>query len=59
MITKFLKKLICSVLLIYSLDLLLKGFELFVPINLITILGVTILGFPGLIMFALSFFFLI
>ena len=59
MIIKIIKRLIFALITIYSLDLLLKGFNIFVPINYYTIAFVSILGFPGLIMLALSFFFLL
>lgn len=55
MVLKLLKKICCSFLMIYSFDLILSGFNVVVPINIITILVVTLLGYPGLIMIALSF----
>lgn len=59
MLIRLLKKIIFSLLIIYGIDLILKGFEIFVPINIYSISIVTLLGFPGLIMMALSFFFLL
>ncbi|MDD2505449.1 MAG: pro-sigmaK processing inhibitor BofA family protein [Bacilli bacterium] len=59
MILRILKKIIFSILIIYSFDLLIKSLGVFVPLNLWTISTVTILGFPGLVTLALSFFFLI
>lgn len=59
MITKFIKKIIFALLIIYGFDLILKGFDIVVPINYYTIIIVALLGFPGLIMLALSFFFLL
>ena len=59
MVLKIIKRIIFAILIIYSLDLLLKGFGIIVPINYYTIPIVAILGFPGLIMLALSFFFLL
>ena len=38
-----------------SFDIILSGFNVVVPINLITVLVVFCLGYPGLIMIALSF----
>lgn len=58
-VIKFLRKLIYSFLIIYCFDLLLKGFNVVVPINFLTLLIVFILGYPGLIMLSLSFFFLL
>lgn len=59
MIIKIIKKIIFAIIIIYSLDLIIKNFNIFVPLNLITISIVSILGFPGLVSLALSFFFLI
>lgn len=53
------KKTIFAFLIIYGLDLILKGFNINVPLNYYTIVTVGLLGFPGLIMLALSFIFLI
>lgn len=58
-IIRFLRKLIYSFLIIYSFDLLLKGFGVVVPINFFTLLIVFLLGYPGLIMMSLSFLFLL
>lgn len=59
MIIKIIKKITFAIIIIYSLDLIIKNFDIFVPLNLITISIVSILGFPGLVSSALSFFFLI
>ncbi|MDD4187917.1 MAG: pro-sigmaK processing inhibitor BofA family protein [Bacilli bacterium] len=59
MILKIIKKLMLAIVIIYGLDLLIQNLGVFVPLNLVTILLVSILGFPGLITLALSFFFLI
>lgn len=59
MILKIIKKLVFAILIIYGLDLLIQNLGVFVPLNLVTISVVSILGFPGLISLALSFFFLI
>ncbi len=59
MIIKIIKRLVFALVVIYSLDLILKGFNIIVPINYYTIGTVFLLGFPGLIMLALSFFFLL
>lgn len=55
MLIKLLKRICCSFLMIYSFDVVLSGFNVVVPINFITLLVVTLLGYPGLIMLALSF----
>jgi hypothetical protein len=59
MILKIIKKMVYALVIIYSLDLIFKGFGITVPINYYTVGIVAILGFPGLIMLALSFFFLL
>lgn len=59
MILKIIKKLVFAIVIIYGLDLLIQNLGVFVPLNLVTISLVSILGFPGLITLALSFFFLI
>ncbi len=62
MITKFIniiKRIVFAIVIIYSLDLVLRSFNITVPINYYTVPIVAILGFPGLIMLALSFFFLL
>lgn len=59
MILRIIKKTIFAFLIIYGLDLILKGFNINVPLNYYTIVTVGLLGFPGLIMLALSFIFLI
>lgn len=55
----FLRKVIYTFLIIYSFDLLLNGGGIVVPINLLTLVIVFLLGYPGLIMLSLSFFFLL
>lgn len=59
MITKIIKKIIFAFVTIYGLDLILSSFDIIVPLNIYTLATVTILGFPGLISLALSFFFLL
>ncbi|HHX32728.1 MAG TPA: hypothetical protein GX713_00655 [Mollicutes bacterium] len=59
MILKVLKKIVFSILIIYSLNLLVSNLNVFVPLNLYTITFVTLLGFPGLTSLVLTFFFLL
>ena len=59
MITRFVKKLVFSILLIYGFDLIMQGFNVLIPINYFNILVIIMLGFPGLIALAISFFFFI
>lgn len=58
-IFKIIKKIVFAIVIIYSLDIVLRGFNITVPLNIFTIITVALLGFPGLIMLALSFFFLL
>ena len=59
MLLKVIKRICFALLVIYSFDLLIKNLNIFVPINYFTIGTVSLLGFPGLIALALSFFFLL
>lgn len=58
-IINLIKKIIFAVLLIYSFNMLYGKFQINIPLNLYTILLVTILGFPGFcsIIFLLMFLF--
>ena len=55
MIFKILKKIIFAIVIIYSLDLLIKNIGMLVPLNILTISIVSFLGFPGLITLAFLF----
>lgn len=59
MIIRIIKRVVFAFITIYSLDLLLKGFNIIIPINIYTVLITTLLGFPGIIMLVLSFFLLL
>ena len=48
-----LKRIILSILILYSYNLIATRFNLVIPINLITIGSVGILGFPILFVFVL------
>ena len=48
-ILKILSKLCFAFVSIYGLNLILSGVNIFIPINLITIVLVTILGSPGIL----------
>ena len=49
LILKTLSKLCFAFVSIYGLNLILSGINIFIPINIITILLVTLLGFPGIL----------
>lgn len=59
MLLKIVKRICFALVVIYSLDLLIQNLNIFVPINYCTLAVVSILGFPGLVSLALSFFFLL
>lgn len=50
-IFQFVKKLIFSSFLLYGYNMLALPVNIIVPINIITILGITILGIPALFAF--------
>ncbi len=53
-ILNFLKKIVFSAFLLYGYNLIATNFNMIIPINVITILFVSMLGAPGL--FALILF---
>lgn len=50
-ILEVIKKVIFSVVLLYSFNIIANPINIMIPINLITIGAVTILGFPALFAF--------
>lgn len=48
-ILKILSKLCFAFVSIYGLNLILSGVNIFIPINLITVVLVTLLGSPGIL----------
>lgn len=48
-ILKMLSKICFAFVMLYSLNLMLSGVNIFIPINLITIILVTFLGSPGIL----------
>lgn len=48
-IIELLKKIIMSYIVLYGFNLIAANFNMLIPINLITVLLVTILGVPSLI----------
>lgn len=57
-IVKILKKIILSSLIIYAYNMLSFPLNLLIPINIVTVLLVTMLGFPALLGLILLQFFL-
>lgn len=54
MIKKILKKIIFAVILLYSFNLISVNFGVIVPINYITVLLITILDVPAMILLVFS-----
>lgn len=48
-VLKFIKKIVISFFLLYGYNLLIQPIGLIIPINLITILLITILGIPAML----------
>lgn len=48
-ILKILSKLCFAFVMLYGLNLILSGVNIFIPINIITIVLVTLLGSPGIL----------
>lgn len=48
-ILKILSKLCFAFVMLYGLNLILSGVNIFIPINIITIILVTALGSPGIL----------
>lgn len=55
MITKILKKMICVIMLLYSFNLIAVKFGIIIPINYITIILVTFLDVPAMVLLIFSF----
>lgn len=54
MIIKILKKILFSIILLYSFNVIAVKFGIIVPINYISVLLLTILDIPGMVMLVLS-----
>ncbi len=57
-IYELVKRIIISVFLLYSFNLVMSPLEIIIPINAITVLGITILGFPALLSFLIILLFI-
>lgn len=55
-IYKLMKKLVLSFVMLYLFNYFLSSLQIFIPINLITLLTVTFLGIPGLSSLIILFF---
>lgn len=54
MIIKILKKIVFSIILLYSFNIIAVKFGIIVPINYVTVLLVTILDIPAITMLVFS-----
>lgn len=55
---ELLKRIIISVFLLYSFNLVMSPLEIMIPINVITVVGITVLGFPALLSFLIILLFI-
>ncbi|MEG0794240.1 MAG: pro-sigmaK processing inhibitor BofA family protein [Bacilli bacterium] len=55
-IFQIVKKIVLAFCLVYGFNLIVPGLNIFIPINIITILVVTLLGIPGLLSLVAIFF---
>lgn len=56
---KIFQRVVLAFIIIYGFDLIMKGFNITIPMNIFTLSTVSLLGIPGMLMLALSFFFLL
>ena len=47
-IVRIMKKLIFSIVVLYSFNIIMNSLHIFIPINIYTIITVSLFGFPGL-----------
>ena len=57
-IYELVKRIIISVFLLYSFNLVMSPLEIMIPINMITVVGITVLGFPALLSFLVILLFI-
>ena len=55
-ITKIIRKLCIAFVMLYGLNLILSGMDIFIPINIITLVLVTLLGTPGILGLVVTYF---
>ncbi len=55
-IVNVLRKVVVAFLILYGFNLLVSSINIFIPINIITLLVVTFLGIPGLLSLIVLFF---
>ena len=55
-IIKYIRKLCMAFIMLYGLNLILSAIDIFIPINAITLILVTILGIPGILGLVVTYF---
>ncbi len=55
-LVKILKKICIAFVMLYGLNLILSGIDIFIPINIITLSLVTLLGTPGILGLVVTYF---
>lgn len=55
-IIKLIRKICIAFVMLYGLNLILSSANIFIPINLITIILVTLLGSPGILGLVITYF---
>lgn len=51
----FIKKIVFAFCILYGLNLMVSSLNIIIPINILTLLSVAFLGFPGLCMIIILF----
>lgn len=51
----FIKKILFAFCVLYGLNVIVASLEVIIPINILTLLSVAFLGFPGLCMIIIMF----
>lgn len=55
-IIKWLKKICIAFVMLYGLNIILGSVDIFIPINVITLVLVTLLGAPGILGLVVTYF---
>ena len=55
-IIKIIRKLCVAFIMLYGLNLILSSIDIFIPINIITLVIVSLLGTPGILGLVVTYF---
>jgi len=55
-IIKIIRKLCLAFVMLYGLNLILSAVDIFIPINIVTLVLVTLLGTPGILGLVVTYF---